>query len=399
MKKLLLAASVLGVCASPGALASYNLTVEDEVRLLINGGECNVDGEVPRYVEMHITTVAEGEENAGERQLDLVLVGDESQTLSCFEFDAGAGSDPNLFSVAASAGAGGDISPAGEIYAYLNQTVAFELTPDEGQVIDSATGCAGDLSGDVYQTGPISENCSVSVSFTEAPEITYDVTAQSGAGGSISPAGTQTVGEGETLSYTVVENEGYEVDTVNGCGGNFNREDLTFVTGPINSSCTINASFNSLDDGGDGGDGGSCNGETFQGDFSVNCDLWGEGWSKNTGTLSVDLNGTPLVFPFRTGSSNDYNGRFDITMAGSSGRRYMWVSREPAGDALNQVVLGDEVCSGRGGEFSLRWQQGPHYLYCSLEPNTTYFVNLTHPDCSSAECQSYFRNNVNGTPD
>lgn len=73
------------------------------------------------------------------------------------------------------------------------------------------------------------------------PEVTFNVTPSAGAGGSISPAGTVTVAGGTSQSFAIAPNSGYEIVSVNGCGGTLYGN--TYTTGSITSNCTVTASF------------------------------------------------------------------------------------------------------------------------------------------------------------
>ena len=79
----------------------------------------------------------------------------------------GSGGGPNRFTVSATAGAGGSISPTTATVAQGN-TASFTLAPDSGFTIDSVTGCSGSLTGSTYTTGPITADCAVSASFVSA---------------------------------------------------------------------------------------------------------------------------------------------------------------------------------------------------------------------------------------
>ena len=51
-------------------------------------------------------------------------------------------------------------------------TTSFTLHPDTGDIIASVTGCGGSLAGDIYTTGPIEADCTVSASFALDPDDT-----------------------------------------------------------------------------------------------------------------------------------------------------------------------------------------------------------------------------------
>ena len=82
--------------------------------------------------------------------------------LACSSGDGGTTS----FTVSASAGANGSISPT-SASVNQNDTTSFTVTPDTGYVIDTVSGCDGSLVGDTYTTGVITADCTVSASFIE----------------------------------------------------------------------------------------------------------------------------------------------------------------------------------------------------------------------------------------
>lgn len=79
---------------------------------------------------------------------------------------------------------------------------------------------------------------------SDTPDIpeptTFNVTASASAGGSISPA-SRTVEEGNSATFSVSADTGYDIDSVNGCDGTLS--DSTYTTGTITGNCTISAEF------------------------------------------------------------------------------------------------------------------------------------------------------------
>ena len=73
------------------------------------------------------------------------------------------------FSVTASAGAGGSISPSGNQSATYEQVLSFTVTPNPGYVLGPVTGCEGSLSGNTFVTKPIVRNCTISATFLPDP--------------------------------------------------------------------------------------------------------------------------------------------------------------------------------------------------------------------------------------
>lgn len=72
----------------------------------------------------------------------------------------------NTYTVTTSAGGGGTISPSTPQTVNYNSTTLFTVTPNTGYSISSVTGCGGSLSGNTYMTGPITADCTVSVTST-----------------------------------------------------------------------------------------------------------------------------------------------------------------------------------------------------------------------------------------
>ena len=141
---------------------------------------------------------------------------------------------PKTYTVTATAGANGSISPGSRTVTH-GATTTFTVTPNAGYTA-AATGCGGALNGTTYTTGPITAACTVTATFTQQA---YTVTGTAGANGSISPA-SRTVAHGATTTFTVTPNAGYTA-TASGCGGALSG--TTYTTGPITAACTVTATF------------------------------------------------------------------------------------------------------------------------------------------------------------
>ena len=75
-----------------------------------------------------------------------------------------------------------------------------------------------------------------------AEPVTYTVQASAGTGGTISPAGAVAVSTGDTASFTLVANEGYELDAIGGsCGGSLSG--TTYTTAAVVADCSVTATF------------------------------------------------------------------------------------------------------------------------------------------------------------
>lgn len=86
------------------------------------------------------------------------------------------------FSVSASAGTGGSISPSAAQSVKYGGTVAFTVTSSSGYRVDTVTGCGGTLSGSTFTTAAVTSDCSVAATFA-ALDQNVTVTAQSKGGG------------------------------------------------------------------------------------------------------------------------------------------------------------------------------------------------------------------------
>lgn len=142
----------------------------------------------------------------------------------------------NEYSVTATTGEGGSISPLSRVVTH-GSTATFTVTPDTGYSIDLVTGCNGTLLGNTYTTGPVTAACSVSATFIVNE---YTITATAGEGGSISPL-SEIVDHGSTTTFSVTPNTGYSASVDGTCGGTLVGN--TYTTNAITADCTVNATF------------------------------------------------------------------------------------------------------------------------------------------------------------
>ena len=180
----------------------------------------------------------------------------------------------NTYTVNASAGAGGGISPSGTITVNHGGTPAFTVTPNPGYHITGVNGtCGGSLNGNTYTTNSVTGNCTVQASFAINE---YTVSTAAGQGGGIAPASTQ-VTHGNTAQFTITPDTGYHLLYAGGCGGTLSQSSLkaaakkkkkgkvmalsslVYRTGQITENCTVTATFeiNAYTVTADAGPGGS----------------------------------------------------------------------------------------------------------------------------------------------
>jgi hypothetical protein len=115
-------------------------------------------------------------------------------------------------------------------------TASFTVTPDPGYVIDSVTGCNGNLLDDTFTISSMSGSCTITAVFKLG---TYSVSPTvSGVGGTISPSTVVSVTGLDTVTFTLRPNTGYAVFSVNSSFAKVNSATTLPVT-PM--SVTVNA--------------------------------------------------------------------------------------------------------------------------------------------------------------
>ncbi|MBF0560268.1 MAG: choice-of-anchor D domain-containing protein, partial [Nitrospirae bacterium] len=145
----------------------------------------------------------------------------------------------STYTITATAGANGSISPSGATTVNYGGSQTYTITPSAGyslagvQVDGASVGAVT-----TYTFSNVTANHTISATFASN---TYTVTPSAGANGSISPSTPQTVSYNGTVSFTVTPNAGYSIGSVTGCGGTLSGS--TYTTGPITSACAVTASF------------------------------------------------------------------------------------------------------------------------------------------------------------
>ncbi|MUH71285.1 InlB B-repeat-containing protein [Psychrosphaera haliotis] len=69
------------------------------------------------------------------------------------------------YTIATSADDGGSISPSSQTV-NSGESTTFNVTPNDGYAIGSVEGCDGSLTDNIYTTGPVSSNCTVTATFS-----------------------------------------------------------------------------------------------------------------------------------------------------------------------------------------------------------------------------------------
>jgi hypothetical protein len=119
--------------------------------------------------------------------------------------------------ITASSGAGGTISPSGQVYAVPGSDQPFTITPDPGYRIASVlvdgspVPVADPTAAFTYTFTNVSAIHTISATFVLNP---YTITATAGAGGTISPAGAVVVASGADQSFIITPDAGYHIASV-----------------------------------------------------------------------------------------------------------------------------------------------------------------------------------------
>lgn len=116
--------------------------------------------------------------------------------------------EATTYTVTASAGTGGTISPNGSISVASGSDLIFSIQPNPGFMINyiKIDGVAQEASS-TYTFSNITENHTIEAYFIAI----YQITSSAGEGGSIEPNGVTTVQAGNSQSYKIKANEGYEI--------------------------------------------------------------------------------------------------------------------------------------------------------------------------------------------
>lgn len=144
------------------------------------------------------------------------------------------------YTIAASAGENGSISPQGNVMVTMGNNQEFIVTPNEGyhilnlRVDNTDLGAVGS-----YTFTNVVANHTIHADF----EVnSYTITATAGTNGSISPSGTTVKTYGQSQTYTITPNENYHVLDVS-----VNDESVGAVTSytfsSISQNSTIHATF------------------------------------------------------------------------------------------------------------------------------------------------------------
>ena len=127
---------------------------------------------------------------------------------------------PTTYTIKASAGSGGTITPSGNVIVAEGEDQSFTITASDGyKIADVKVDGTSVGAVDSYTFEDVKANHSIEATFTKeggiVPPITYyTITASAGEGGAINPSGTIRVPAGGDRTFTISAAEGYEIADV-----------------------------------------------------------------------------------------------------------------------------------------------------------------------------------------
>jgi hypothetical protein len=148
----------------------------------------------------------------------------------------------NTYSITASAGTNGTISPSGSVSVSQGASQAFTLTPSTGYKVQDVK-VDGVSAGAVttYTFSNVTAAHSIAVTFATS---TYTIVASAGTGGSITPSGTVVVQKGASQSFTIKPISDYKISGVIVDGVSVGAV-TSYTFSNVQASHTISASFKS----------------------------------------------------------------------------------------------------------------------------------------------------------
>jgi hypothetical protein len=120
--------------------------------------------------------------------------------------------EQTTYTINASAGGNGSISPSGLTTVSANATQRFTFTPNMGYKVDSVIIDGNKVDSIIgYTFNNITSNRSIRVTFTP---IIYTIFAQTDPNGTINPSGNINIAYGATQRFLFTPNSGYTIDSV-----------------------------------------------------------------------------------------------------------------------------------------------------------------------------------------
>lgn len=153
------------------------------------------------------------------------------------------------YTITASAGTGGTITPSGDVSICPGGSQTFTFSPSAGYELGtySVDGAAPvSASNGFYAFTNVLASHRISVTFVPK---SYTITASAGSGGAISPSGATTVSFGGSQSFFITASTGYSIDKVTVDGTVIVLSGNTYTFSSVNSDHSISVTFKGGSDG------------------------------------------------------------------------------------------------------------------------------------------------------
>jgi hypothetical protein len=149
----------------------------------------------------------------------------------------------SVYTITATAGANGAISPSGAVSVSSGGTQTFAITPNTGYRTSSLTvdGSSKSIVSS-YTFTNVSSNHTISAAFSAA---SYTITASSSSNGAISPSGSVSVSSGSTKTFIMTPSVGYSLTGL-AVDGTTVTATSPYVFSNVVSNHTISASFTDI---------------------------------------------------------------------------------------------------------------------------------------------------------
>ena len=148
----------------------------------------------------------------------------------------------NTFTITATAGANGSISPSASTTVNYGASQTFTITPNTGYTVASVTVDGTALASPVTSYTFTNVTAAHSISATFAIN-TFTITASAGANGSISPSASTTVNYGASQTFTITPNTGYKVASVTVDGTALASPVTSYTFTNVTAAHSISATF------------------------------------------------------------------------------------------------------------------------------------------------------------
>jgi hypothetical protein len=146
----------------------------------------------------------------------------------------------DLYTINASAGAGGSITPSGAVSAGCGADQSFTISPDAGYAIADVLVDGGSVGAvPTYTFTGVNAGHTIVASFVLTG---FPITASAGAGGAIDPSGAVIVAPGGSQSFTITPDPCYHIADVLVDGGSVGAVS-SYTFSDVNEAHTISASF------------------------------------------------------------------------------------------------------------------------------------------------------------